>query len=64
MPVPIVKIEVVRKPGPWGGYKVRHVTAGGRVMHVYEYAQCDLDRLRRFYRASTRRFGQEYVENL
>lgn len=34
----IAKIEIVhtRRAG-WPGYKVRHITAGGRVLHAYEY---------------------------
>jgi hypothetical protein len=36
-PGKIAKVQLVRKSGRWGGYKVREVTPGGRVLNSYDF---------------------------
>lgn len=58
----ITKVQIVRKRGAWGGYKVRTVTAGGRVMDSYEYQQPDYRRARNFWKAEAAKMGAVFID--
>lgn len=61
MAAKITKVMIVRKTGAWGGWKVRTMSEGGRVMGSYEYDQCDLRRAENFWKSEAKRMGAEYL---
>lgn len=62
MAAKIAKVQIVHRPGAWGGYKVREISEGGRVMAVYEYAQCELSRARAVARRTAREHGAAFID--
>lgn len=41
MAAKITKVQVVRKPGKWGGYKMREITERGAVINSFEFSRRD-----------------------
>ena len=58
-PAKIVKVAIARKPGPWGGYKVRLITAAGAVVRSYDADR--LDGAKSIGRSEARAHGAEFV---
>ncbi len=53
----IAKVQIARKRGLWGGYKVREITSGGRVLNSYD--AFDIADARRMANFSARTHGVE-----